>query len=128
MTDLNIITLVGRLTKDPEIRGQAGNVLILSVATNKSKKNSNGEWEDSVSFFNITVFGKWNIEVCQAMNKGDKVMISGELEQRAYEKNGEKKTTIGIIARVVEKIDVYKRPTSKPVTHESIDDFSDAPF
>ena len=58
--DLNVVTLVGRLTRDSEIRySQKGDAVVrFSVAINRRKRNADGTWGDEVNYFNCVYFGK----------------------------------------------------------------------
>ena len=58
--DLNVVTLVGRLTRDSEIRySQKGDAVVrFSIALNRRKRNVDGSWEDEANFFNCVYFGK----------------------------------------------------------------------
>ena len=63
MTDINTVTIVGRLTRDCGQQDfsylQSGTAVAkISVAVNRSKKQQDGSWADEASFFDVTVFGK----------------------------------------------------------------------
>lgn len=89
-------TLVGNLTRDPELRFAASGtaVLGLGLAVNKRKKEGD-EYVDSVSFFNAVAFGTLAENAAASLQKGNRVIVTGELEQREYEtKEGEKRNTV----------------------------------
>ena len=102
MTDLNHVIEIGRLTRDISERdfgyttgGTAR--LNLSIAVNRSEKR-NGAWTDSVSFFDVTVWGKIaeNIKAC--LYKGKRIAVDGYLDQQRWEKDGVKYSKVVIIA------------------------------
>lgn len=98
----NSVTLVGNITRDPELRftnsGQALAGFGLAVSRRWRDQQSN-EWQEKTSFFNVTAWGQLGENVAQSLNKGARVIVSGRLEQREYEtRDGEKRTAVDIIA------------------------------
>jgi single-strand DNA-binding protein len=98
----NSVTVVGNLTRDPELRytpsGQA--VVRLGLAVNRRWQNrQTNEWEEQVSFFNVTAWAQLAENVGECLTKGTRVVVSGRLEQRSWESpDGEKKSSVDIIA------------------------------
>jgi single stranded DNA-binding protein len=82
----NSITLIGNLTRDPELRFTTGGRAVASfgLAVNR-RYQSNGEWQEQVSFFNITAWGDLGENVAATLNKGNRAIVFGRLEQREYE-------------------------------------------
>ena len=95
--DVNSVILVGRLTKDIELKyPQNKPVATFCIAVNHAK-------EDDVSFFNITVFGKIAENCSKYIGQGSQVIVSGELKQNKWtDKNGNTQYSISIIGRQVE--------------------------
>lgn len=96
----NSVTLVGNLTKDPELRflptGRQVTSFGLAVAR---RYQQNGEWVEQTSFFNVTVWGDLGENVAGSVTKGSRVIVVGTLEQREYTtKAGEKRTAVEVIA------------------------------
>jgi single-strand DNA-binding protein len=95
----NTVTLVGNITRDPELRftnaGQA--VATFGLAVNR-RFQRNGEWEEQTSFFNVTCWAQMAENVAQSCPKGARVLVTGRLEQRTYESNGEKRSVVEVIA------------------------------
>lgn len=96
--DLNVVTLVGRLTRDSEIRySQKGDAVVrFSVAINRRKRNADGTWGDEVNYFNCVYFGKSAEAVNQYLSKGTQVAINGELRQNRYEVEGQARSTVEV--------------------------------
>jgi single-strand DNA-binding protein len=97
----NSVTLVGNITRDPELRftntGQA--VATFGLAVNRRWQNrQSGEWEENTSFFNVTCWAQMAENVSSSVHKGSRVVVSGRLEQRSYESNGEKRSVVEVIA------------------------------
>lgn len=106
MRDINTVVLVGRLTRDAELRYTNSGLQILSfsVANNYSKMVG-AEWVDEANFFDVTVFGKLAESVSRYMLKGKQVAIDGELRHERWETNeGEKRSKVRIIAKSVQML------------------------
>ena len=102
MTDLNSVIEIGRLTRDISERdftyttgGTAR--LNLSIAVNRSEKR-NGAWQDKVSYFDATVWGKTAENIRPYLHKGKQIAIDGYLDQQRWEKDGVKYSKVVIIA------------------------------
>lgn len=98
MANINQITIAGNLTRDAELKYTAGQMAIceLSLAVNKSRKKNN-EWTTEVSYFDVTAFGKL-AEANARLSKGECVLVVGELKQERWEKDGQKRSAVKIIA------------------------------
>ena len=98
----NSITIVGNLTRDPEIRytssGQANARLGIAVSRRWQNRQTN-EWEDRPSFFDIVCYGSLGENVSESLGRGSRVMVVGRLEQRSWEtQEGDKRSKIEVIA------------------------------
>jgi len=105
MANLNKVMLIGRLTRDPEIRtfSNGGKVAKFGFAVNNRKKNpQSGQWEDEPVFldveaFNRGEFGKQADLVEQYLTKGRQVFIEGHLKLDQWEKDGQKRSRLVIV-------------------------------
>ena len=99
--NLNKVIIIGRLTRDPELRTtpQGQQVASFGVATNRVWTNQNGERQEKTEFHNVVVWRKL-AEICgQYLSKGQLVMIEGRLETRSWEgQDGIKRSRTEIIA------------------------------
>jgi single-strand DNA-binding protein len=96
----NTVTLVGNLTRDPELRFTTGGraVAQFGLAVNR-RYQQNGEWQDQTSYFNVVAWGTLGENVAASITKGMRVVVSGRLEQREYQtREGDKRTAIEINA------------------------------
>ena len=102
-TDINRVFLIGRLTKDPELRYTQGGTSIasLSIANNRTYMAGSEKKED-VSFFNCIAWGKLGETISKYVKKGDKIAIEGRLQQRSWEKDGQKRSTVEIVVENVQ--------------------------
>jgi single-strand DNA-binding protein len=94
------VTIVGNITREPELRYTTGGrgVAAFGVAVNR-RWQSNGEWQEQVSFFNVTAWGTLGENCAASLLKGTRVVVTGRLEQRSWETNeGEKRSVVEIVA------------------------------
>ena len=106
MTDLNSVIEIGRLTRDISERdfgyttgGTARLNLIMAV--NRSEKR-NGAWQDKVSYFDVTVWGKTAENIRPYLHKGKQIAVHGYLDQQRWEKDGQKFSKVVIVANTVQ--------------------------
>jgi single-strand DNA-binding protein len=98
----NNITIVGNITRDPELRftpsGQAN--ARLGVAVNRRwQDRGSGEWQEATSFFDVICWRELAENVAESLKRGARVVVTGRLEQRTYEREGgEKRSVVEIIA------------------------------
>ena len=112
MTDMNSVVLIGRLTRDSELKySTSGNAICsFSLAVNRSVKKGE-KWEDEASFFDCTMFGKMAESVNKYLEKGKQVSIVGELVQNRWENDGQKHSKVEII---VNKLQLLGGKSDKP--------------
>jgi single-strand DNA-binding protein len=109
--DINTVTIVGRLTKDPNYGVTKNNKQLckFSIANNQGKYNG----QDVVNFFDVIVWGK-TAEACnQYAKKGSRVAVSGNLKQNRYQdQNGNNRSSIEINAMSVQILDGFKEKSN----------------
>lgn len=104
-------TIAGNLTKDPELRTTGGGTTVveLSVAVNKRRKIADGEYEETVSFFDAKVFGAFAELVARKLQKGDLVTLNGRLEQSRWEaQDGTKRSKVELIVNEVSSQGMFR--------------------
>jgi len=99
MSDCNV-TIVGNLTRDPELRFTQGGKAVASMGVAVSHRyQQNGEWTEKTSFINVSAWGTLAENAAASLTKGARVVVTGRLEQREYEtKEGDKRNVIDLIA------------------------------
>lgn len=95
------VTIVGNVVRAPELRftpsGQAN--CRFGVAVNRRWQNKQtNEWEEQVSFFDVTCWRELAENVSESLTKGSRVIVTGRLEQRTWEQDGNKRSAVEIIA------------------------------
>ena len=100
---MNRVTLVGRLTRDPELR-TAGTTEVanLRLAVTSRGRDDDGNWTDKSNFFDVTVFGRQAEMVSQHMSKGRRIGVDGRLSWREWEtQDGGKRQSVEVLANDV---------------------------
>ena len=94
------VTIVGNITRDPELRFTAGGKGVASFGVAVGRRyQQNGEWQEKTSFFNVTAWDTLGENIAASLTKGTRVIVTGRLEQREYEtKEGEKRNVVEIVA------------------------------
>ncbi len=103
-SDLNRVTMVGRLTRDPEMRHLPSGdpIASLRIAVNSRSRGDDGQWTDKPNFFDVTVFGRQAETVSNYLAKGRRVGIDGRLSWREWEaQDGGKRQSVEVIANDV---------------------------
>ena len=96
----NSVTLVGNITREPELRFTGGGkgVASFGLAVNR-RYQVNGEWQEKVSFFNIVAWDSLGENAAASLHKGTRAVVYGRLEQRSWDtEDGSKRTKIEVIA------------------------------
>lgn len=102
---LNMVAVTGRLVKDPDLRYTQSGVAVANfrVAVDRNFKDQSGE--RGADFFDVVVWRKGAETVANHLTKGRLVGIQGRLQSRNYEKDGQKRTTVEIVAENVTFLD-----------------------
>ncbi len=148
---LNQVTLMGNLTRDPELRqtpnGQ--NVTSFSLALNRSYKDASGEWQEATDYIDIVSWGPLAERVAQYLSKGRRCLVQGRVQSRNWEQDGQKRSKVEVLANDVTFLDsrgeggestnvggntANDAPASKPAPSKKakddvvIEDIGDAPI
>lgn len=117
---MNQVTLVGRLTRDPELKAlpNGTNVTAFGLATSEKYRDKENQLQETTEFHNITVFGNQANACAQFLKKGGLVLIVGKLKTRSWEKDGVKHYRTEVVAKNV---------VFGPLKAQESDNSSDAP-
>ncbi|WP_217922299.1 single-stranded DNA-binding protein [Miltoncostaea oceani] len=102
--DLNRVTLVGRLTRDPELRHTGGGDPICSIrlACSSRGRGDDGQWTDKPNYFDVTVFGRQAETASTYLAKGRRIGVDGRLSWREWQaQDGSKRQSVEVIANDV---------------------------
>lgn len=102
-TDINHVVIVGRLTKDAELKFTNSGTPVgkFSIANNQRRKKED-QWVDEAHFFDVTLWGKQAESLNQYLKKGKQVGIEGQLRQDRWEQNGQARSRVEINASNVQ--------------------------
>ncbi len=106
--NINRVVLVGRLTRDPELRAlpSGPSVCSLRIASNSSRRDASGDYVERPNYFDVSVFGGAAESVGNYMRRGSRVAIDGRLEWREWEAADEqKRQAVSIVADTVQFLD-----------------------
>lgn len=139
---MNVITLIGRVGRDPEVKSfpSGGQIVTFSLATPERYKDKSGEKVEKTQWHNIVVRADGLQKVVENyVSKGDMLAVSGQLEYRQWERDGVKMTSADIIVGMGGKIELLggkqserdndrERPAAKPARSFADDLEDDIPF
>ena len=95
----NKVVLMGNLTRDPELRSTPNgqSVAGFSLAVNRTWKNASGETQEAVDYIDCNAWGKAGEIISQYMQKGRPILVSGRLQQRSWEQDGQKRSKVEVV-------------------------------
>ncbi len=104
---LNQVTLMGNLTRDPELRNTPSgqSVCSFSLALNRAYKNQAGEWQEATDYIDVVAWGPLGERVAQYLHKGRRALVNGRLQSRSWEQDGQKRSKVEVLANDVTFLD-----------------------
>lgn len=103
---MNKVVLIGRLTKDPELRFTPGNGTAVTTFTIAIDRRFKREGQNEADFIPVVVWGKQAESTANYMNKGRLIGISGRIQTRSYEaKDGTRRYVTEVVAEEVQFLD-----------------------
>ncbi len=124
---INRVVLVGRLTRDPEMRALPSGLSVcgLRVACSTGRRDAEGDYHEKPNFFDVSVFGGAAENVGRYMRKGSRVAVDGRLEWREWESpDQQRRESVNIVADSVQFLDNPDRSqTGEPRDEETGDEF-----
>ena len=120
---VNQVILMGRLTRDPELRTTASgkNITSFSIAVDRYSS-------EETDFFEVTAWEKLAELVDQYLNKGSKVLVQGRLQLDRWEKDGQKNSRVSITANDVTFLDPKQGETQQQDNIPSVSDVENKPI
>ena len=102
MNDINNVTILGRLVRDPEVRFAATGTAVasFSIATNRRYADKSGQWQVEVAFLPCAAFGRVAEQLAQK-HKGDAVLATGRLRTENWEKDGAKHSRLVLVTETL---------------------------
>lgn len=94
----NTVTIVGNLTRDPELRFTPSGAAVANFGVAWNLKGRDGQ-EDKVSYFDVTCWRQLAENVSDSLTKGSRVVVHGRLDQRSWEtQDGDRRSKVEVIA------------------------------
>lgn len=121
---INTVTISGNLTRDAEVkRTQSGLAIVnFSMAVNDRRKNNQtGEWENYANFVDVTWFGTYAEKCAGALVKGTKVCVQGKLSYSTWERDGQKRSKLEVVANEVELPPRQKQQQEEQAQYYEVD-------
>ena len=121
---MNRVELIGRLTRDPELRYTSSNIATarFSLAVNRPFQSQSGE--QGTDFINIVVWRKQAENVKKYVSKGSLVAVEGRIQTGSYERDGQRVYTTDVVADSVQFLETRAQSQSRVTT----DDVTPADF
>ncbi len=107
MSDLNTVSLIGRVTRDGELKYTKSGTAVLGfgIAVNRSIPPADGgEWKNEASFFECQAWSKLAEQKAQILVKGKQIAIQGELRQDRWEQDGQSRSKVYIVANHIQAL------------------------
>ena len=94
----NTVTVIGNLVEDPELRFTPSGVAMAKIRLAVNRRwQRDGEWQEDTSFFGGTLWRDAAESAAESLHKGDRVIVTGRLEQRSWEtQEGDKRSIVEI--------------------------------
>ncbi|MGB0153512.1 MAG: single-stranded DNA-binding protein [Verrucomicrobiales bacterium] len=131
MSSFNRVTLMGNLTRDPELkRTKSGATLTeLGMAINRSWTNENGQRHDETTFVDVTVWGKQAENAAKYLQKGRSVLIEGRLQLDSWQdtNTGQHRSRLRVVAESVQFLS-NQQPSAQQNGPESVGANSDSQY
>ncbi|MCQ2795836.1 MAG: single-stranded DNA-binding protein [Bacilli bacterium] len=118
---VNRVVLVGRLTRDPELRKTNSDKPVASFTLAVDNRNKGADGQKTASFIPVTVWNDQATNVCKYVRKGSLVGVDGRLLQRSFEKkDGTKASVLEVVADSVQFLEPKGANKEATVTKEEI--------
>lgn len=118
---VNRVVLVGRLTRDPELRKTNSDKPVASFTLAVDNRNKGADGQKTASFIPVTVWNDQATNVCKYVRKGSLVGVDGRLLQRSFEKkDGTKASVLEVVADSVQFLEPKSANKEATVTKEEI--------
>lgn len=114
MSDVNRVIISGRLTRDAEVKNLSSgtSVVEFGLASNRKFKD-----KEDTTFIDCTMFGDRATNLAQYLTKGKKLIVEGRLRYESWEKDGQKRSRVGI---VVDEVSFMEPPQKNESVAETV--------
>ena len=126
MTDINVVTLMGRLVRDPQLypRENGIGLALFTIASNRDYKDRDGKTQTETAYVPCKAFGGWAAAL-SGRQKGDLLVLSGRLKSEAWEKEGTVHWQLSLVCLTVHAMVPAPRTDSAATPKPDNDDDGD---
>jgi single-strand DNA-binding protein len=126
MSSLNRVVLIGRLTRDPEMRSTASGTSVANFTLAVDRQRPNAQGERETDFIRIVVWGKLSETCSKYLEKGRLVAVDGRLQISQYQdKEGQNRTSAEVVAESVRFLDRAQKAAGEDVSSPDAEDPGD---
>lgn len=99
MANYNRVILVGRLTRDVELKYTQSGLAVTDVglAVSDRRKSQSGEWVEETTFVDVTLWGRTAEVASEYLSKGSPILIEGRLKLDTWETDGQKRSKLRVV-------------------------------
>lgn len=116
MPEINNVILSGNLTKDPVFRSTSNNTPVVNfhIAANRRYKDSSNQWQEDVCYVGVVAWNKLAESCRNKLQKGNAVLIDGELQSKTFRnEDGRNRTIVEIKAKRIQFLNKFDKSNSK---------------
>ena len=125
MGDLNVVTILGRLTRDVELKQTNGGTVARFSLANGYRKKQGSEYVEATNFIDCVAFGKTGEAIHKYVSKGQRLLVSGELRWSSWESDGKKHSKLEVLVEsfnFIERKESGKQSGPTPADVSGLDD------
>jgi single-strand DNA-binding protein len=106
MADFNRVILMGRLTRDVELKYTPSGTAVteIGLATSDRRKNQAGEWVEETVFVDVTLWGRTAEVASEYLSKGSTILIEGRLKYDTWESEGQKRSKLRVVGERMQMV------------------------
>ena len=125
MGDLNVVTILGRLTRDVELKQTNGGTVARFSLANGYRKKQGNEYVEATNFIDCVAFGKTGEAIQKYVSKGQRLLVSGALRWSSWESDGRKHSKLEVLVEsfnFIERKESGKQSGPTPADVSGLDD------
>lgn len=132
MADVNNVVMIGRLTRDPELKYTQSGIAVTTVGLAVGRAFKNADGENETDFFELVMWRQAAEFCCNYVGKGNRVSIVGRLQARQYQtKEGDKRKVVEIVVNEIASLEPREKGEGAPARATDTKEaptYSDDPF
>lgn len=125
MGDLNVVTVLGRLTRDVELKQTNGGTVARFSLANGYRKKQGNEYAEATNFIDCVAFGKTGEAIQKYVSKGQRLLVLGALRWSSWESDGKKHSKLEVLVEsfnFIERKEAGQQSGPTPADVSGLDD------